>query len=567
MAFGLFGLSRLMPGQRNVQNLQAPQATIGMNAPQIPGRSRRAVTTQAGNGNIGGTPDVAAPGSQSMDGLQMSAGRPRQIASPASLPESTGTGFGQEMLRSVTPQPISPEMKTKIWEAYTPGGVSASGFVPNRYIPASPDSARPVYDPESLSAINALQPTESLPSEGVRRARMVANVDAYSNDAPRPRRLTPASVADLGFDESTSNLAGNEANTRPRLTGQPNRLPLPEQDLGEYDRAIQRLKQRALDREAGFKQIQSELPTPVDAEKIANQEVAKKGKLWRLGQLGLGMLKGFAGLNQDGGSGLLGAISGGVSGATGDLYRRKRVAGIEGEQAEALDIWDRKAKAFDQYADTEYQLDRAQNAALSNKRKAQDDYNDLVNAYNKGQISLEQLELRKRQLEDINAREEAKLQETVAKRQSYEKQKDLDRKSRESMNTERVEGANKRASTMAGAAANRQERGIEARKELEEWKAANKPKKDMPDDEAKAHAYSVLAAKIEQEQKKIGQGRKDTDIYETLDIAGSPFPVTVQNKKNKAAADLKKIAKEAEPKILDNIKNGRPPFYGVKGLE
>jgi len=565
MAFGLFGLSRLMPGQRNVQNLQAPQATIGMNAPQIPGRARRAVITQAGNGNIGGTPDVAAPGSQSMDGLQMSAGRPRQIASPASLPESTGTGFGQEMLRSVTPQVMTPEMKTKVWEAYTPGGVSASGFVPNQYIPASPDSARPVYDPESLSAINALQPTESLPSEGVRRARMVANVDAYSNDAPRPRRVSPASIKDLGFDQSSNinNTTGTPTNT----PGQPNRLPLLEQDLGEYDRAIQRLEQRGLERQARFDQLQGELPSPVDAEQIANQEVAKKGKLWRLGQLGLGMLKGFAGLNQDGGSGLLGAISGGVSGATGDLYRRKRVAGIEGEQAEALDIWDRKAKAFDQYADTEYQLDRAQNAALSNKRKAQDEYNDLINNYNKGLITYEQLQLNIKKVAQEYDIAQARVEEMKNQRLSKESEGEKNRASRESMNTERVVGANARAATIAGAAANRQNRAIEARKDLEEWKAGNKPKKDMPDDEAKAHAYSVLAAKIEQEQKKIGQGRKDTDIYETLDIAGSPFPVTVQNKKNKIAADLKKIAKEAEPKILDNIKNGRPPFYGVKGLE
>ena len=135
MAFGLFGLSNLLPGQRNVQNLQATQASIGMNAPQMPGRARRAVMTQAGNGNLGGTPDMAAPGSQSMDGEQIAVNRPRQIASPASLPESTGTGFGQEMLRSITPQPITPEMKTKLWETYTPSGVSASGFVPNRYIP------------------------------------------------------------------------------------------------------------------------------------------------------------------------------------------------------------------------------------------------------------------------------------------------------------------------------------------------------------------------------------------------------------------------------------------------
>lgn len=565
MAFGLFGLSNLIPGQRSVQNLQAPQASIGVNAPQIPGRARRAVATQAGNGNLGGTPDMAAPGSQSMDGLQMTAGRPRQMSSPASLPESTGTGFGQEMLRSVTPQLITPEQKTKLWEAYTPGGVSVSGFVPNTYIPASPDSARPLYDPESMMAINDAEdyrrnPTDLQNDMLVRRGKMNASLEAYNANSPRSRIANPIMISPSDVDLSPeTNQLYNRLTTR---DANPTQRGLPSADVAPFQNVLDDIDRHRAEREQRFRQLQGELPTAVNAEEIANQDVAKKGKLWRLGQLGLGALKGFAGLNQDGGSGLLGAISGAVSGGTGDLYRRKRVAGIEGEQAEALDLWDRKAKLYGQYADDETALDRVQNTAVMNLRKYQDDYAGLVEAYNKGQISLDRLNLEKQKLEDLNAREQAKLEEARLKRESVEKMGQRRIESNEKMTTERVEGANKRANTMAAAAAGRQSRGIEATRERDIWKRENAAPKERSQGEIEAETAKAMEGEIKNIINKEFGSRKDDEVYQTIKIPGSDegFPITVAQAKARRKNDLLKKAKAAE----DNIRKGKPVFEGIE---
>lgn len=85
------------------------------------------------------------------------------------------------------------------------------------------------------------------------------------------------------------------------------------------------VRQQGLDQEA--EKIRAGIGNLQDPRAAADAEIAKHGIGWRLGQAGLGILKGFAQ------GGIRGAVAGGISGATGDTRRAQVEQQVTGNNA------------------------------------------------------------------------------------------------------------------------------------------------------------------------------------------------------------------------------------------
>lgn len=588
--------SRLSPGLRTRQALQAPQAQIGAQAPQpTPITRARQVQTMSGGGAMGGSPSMAAPGSQPQDGLQMAAGRPRMPSAPGSMSEASGISgldsSGQQYSRGLTEDftpnvvPMDAANKRFSLDAQDISDKAASlgekrpmlqGVMPRQLSRLDIEAAggyEPVYDPESMQTANRIN-SEYQVNPAIRDQEWRAKVATSTrNMAASDFANRGLSSFDRGYNQakggmrpdfnapigqSDVDLSGNSLDPR---QGQ----ALPQQPtINPYDAYLDQAQASAEDRKRRQQELYSQAPQPVNARAQADEEVRGKSPWWRLGQFGLGALKGFVGANPNGGSGILGALSGGVSGATGDLYRQRRVNAIDIENAANRQGFEDKVKTFDKFADNEVAAEKSVVAAARVARQYQNDINDLEIARDKGLIERDRADAeiakKKAEMVKIDADIAAKQKQLQINQQRVNQIPVEGEKNRQARKENIVTQEDRRDRRLGVTEGGKDKRLNTTQDRIDARKGSGKP---LTKSEASTHAQGYALDILDRVylDKGLG-GRKDTEITGKNKLTGRDE--TVGRQKQKIAEEfLEGEGKNVMAKIASNLMDGLDPFDGL----
>ena len=406
----------------------------------------------------------------------------------------------------------------------------------------------------------------------------LANFDASQEELSR---IAPSDVA---IDNPVAKLSpdgygdpygyGRGSTTQgwlPRLGGEGPIAPTPEQmemmrNREERNAMFTAMDERAAKRREERERLLGERPELRDARAIADREVAQKGIGWRLGQLGLGALKGFAGINANGGSGILGAISGAVGGGTGDLYRTNRINAIQGQYDQERQAYADKMRDFNTLDDNERQQEAVMNQMMRNDLLYKKQLGDLEIKRQKGELDQQEFEVYKQKVLEDQAIKRAGLDKeyvrlaSVADNLRYS-QEQMNKRNTENIEARRTEGQARRTFQQGE---NEKNRAAYANNQRQ---GSGSPKK-LSVGEADRTAVKYAQELYDEEESALGiSGRADTEIYgqDMSDPNSTPTSVGEVRRqlKRKYFGDKGKGKSATISIISGNLIAGTDPFDGI----